>query len=167
VSESHFVSQHLQSDHNLDSFDSSQPVLDEWLRRSALHAESIRSGRTWVWTTAGAVVAYFTLVGHVIEREVLPRRLERGSPDRIPAVLIARFALDRAHHGQGQGGVLLADASSRIVAAAEIVAARFVVVDAIDDYAAHFYNHYGYQPILDTQRLVRKLSDLAYDLGNN
>ncbi len=167
MSEVHFVSQHLQSDHNLDSFDSGQPALNEWLRRSALHAESIRSGRTWVWTEAGAVVAYFTLVGHVIEREVLPRKLGRGSPDRIPAVLIARLALDRAHHAQGLGGVVLADASSRIVAATEIVAARFVVVDAIDDNAAHFYNHYGYQPIPDTRRLVRKLSDLAHDLGNN
>jgi hypothetical protein len=119
-----------------------------------LHAESISSGQTWVWTTAGAVVAYFTLVGHVIGREVLHRRLRRGSPDRIPAVPIARFALDRAHHGQGMGGVLLADASSRIVAATEIVAARFVVVDA-------------YQPLPDTRRLVRKLSDLAHDLGNS
>ena len=82
-------------------------------------------------------------------------------------MLIARLALDRAHHRQGLGGVLLADASSRIVAATEIVAARFVVVDAIDDNAAHFYNHYGYQPLPDTRRLVRKLSDLAHDLGNS
>src|ERR1039458_7523547 len=48
------------------------------------HDESIGSGRTWVWTEAGAVFAYFTLVGHVIEREVLPRRLGRGSPEQIP-----------------------------------------------------------------------------------
>ena len=167
MSEAHFVSQHLRSDHNFDSFDSGQPALDEWLRRSALHAESIRSGRTWVWTQADAVVAYFTLVGHVIERELLPRRLGRGSPDRIPAVLIARLALDRAHHRQGLGGVLLADASSRIVAATEIVAARFVVVDALDDNAAHFYEHYGYQSLPDTRRLIRKLSDLAHDVGNS
>jgi GNAT superfamily N-acetyltransferase len=167
VSEAHFVSEHLTSDHDLDSFDSGQPELDEWLRRSALHAESIRSGRTWVWTQAGAVLAYFTLAGHVIEREALPRQLGRGSPDRIPAVLIARLALDRAHHGQGLGGVLLADASTRIVAATELVAARFIVVDAIDDSAANFYNHHGYQPLPDTRRLVRKLSDVAHDLGNS
>ena len=34
------------------------------------------------------------------------------------------------------GGALLADAASRIVAATDIVAARFVVVDAIDEHAA-------------------------------
>jgi len=109
-------------------------------------------------TRAGTVVTYFTLVGHIIEREVLPRQLGRSSPDRIPAVLIARLALDRAHHRQGLGGALLADETSRIVAATEIVAARFVVVDAIDDNATHFYNHYGYQPLL---------SDLAHNLGKH
>lgn len=162
-----FISEHLRPDHNLDSFHSRQPALDEWLRHSARHAESIRSGRTWVWTEAGTVVAYFTVVGHVIEREVLPRQLGRGSPDRIPAVLIARLALDRSLHGQGLGGVLLADASSRIVTATNIVAARFVVVDAIDDAVARFYSHYGYRPIPDARRLVRKISDLAHDLGDN
>ncbi|MDA8039350.1 MAG: GNAT family N-acetyltransferase [Actinomycetota bacterium] len=111
-----------------------------------------------------SVVAYFTLAGHVIEREDLPSRIGRGSPDRIPAVLIARLALHRDLHGQGHGGSLLADASRRIVAATDIVAARFVVVDAINDEAAGFYTHYGYQPLPGTGRLVRKISDIANDL---
>ena len=165
MSETRFVSQHLQPDHQLDSFNSGQPSLDEWLRRSALHAESIRSARTWVWTETNLIVAYFTLVGHVIEREVRPRRLGRGSPDRIPAVLIARLALDHGLHGQGLGGVLLADASRRIVAATNIVAARFVVVNAIDDDAVSFYTHHGYQPIPETRRLVRKVSDVDHDMA--
>jgi GNAT superfamily N-acetyltransferase len=164
VSGPRFVSEHVHPDHDLGSFDSGQPVLDDWLRRSALHAEAIRSGRTWVWVERRTVVAYFTLVGHVLEREALPRRLGRGSPDRIPAVLIARLALDHTRHGQGHGGVLLADASSRIVAATDIVAARFVIVDAIDENAASFYSHYGYKLIPGTRRLVRKVSDIAQDI---
>lgn len=165
MSDAEFVSRHLHTGDDLDSFDSGQPALNEWLRRSARHADSIRSGRTWVWVRAGAVVAYFTLAGHVIEREVLPGSLGRGSPDRIPAVLIARLALDEHLQGRGLGGALLADASSRIVAATDIVAARFAVVDAIDDGAASFYVHYGYRPIPETRRLARKISDVARDLG--
>jgi GNAT superfamily N-acetyltransferase len=154
----------VHPDDDLSSFDSGQPVLDDWLRRSALHADAIRSGRTWVWVRGGTVVAYFALVGHVVEREALPGPLGRGSPDRIPTVLIARLALDHTLHGQGLGGVLLADASSRIVAATDIVAARFVVVDAIDENAASFYSHYGYKLIPGTRRLVRKVSDIALDM---
>ena len=117
-----------------------------------------------MWTQNGLVVAYFTLAGHVIERDELPARPGRGSPDRIPAVLIARFALHETLHGSGLGGTLLADAVSRIVAATDIVAARFVVVDAIDEHAADFYSHYGFERIPDTYRLVRKINDLAEDV---
>jgi GNAT superfamily N-acetyltransferase len=127
----------------------------------------MRSGRTWAWIQGDAVVAYYTLAGHVIEREALPENLGRGSPDRIPAVLIARLALHQSLHGRGLGGVLLADASRRIVAVTDIVAARFAVVDAIDDGAGHFYEHYGYRLVPGTRRLVRKVSDLARDLGTS
>jgi predicted GNAT family N-acyltransferase len=164
LSDAEFVSRHLSDNDDLDSFSCGQPDLDEWLRRFARHAEGMRSGRTWVWTQNGLVVAYFTLAGHVIERDELPARPGRGSPDRIPAVLIARFALHETLHGSGLGGRLLADAVSRIVAATDVVAARFVVVDAIDEHAADFYSHYGFERIPDTYRLVRKINDLAEDV---
>ncbi len=164
MSDAEFVSRHLSDNDDLDSFSCGQPDLDEWLRRFARHAEGMRSGRTWVWTQNGLVVAYFTLAGHVIERGELPARPGRGSPDRIPAVLIARFALHETLHGSGLGGRLLADAVSRIVAATDVVAARFVVVDAIDEHAADFYSHYGFERIPDTYRLVRKINDLAEDV---
>lgn len=159
-----FVSRHLQAHDDLGSFVSGQTGLDEWLRQSAHHAELMRSARTWVWTQGRSIVAYFTLAGHVIEREGLPQRVGRGSPDRIPAVLIARIALQEDLQGRGLGGVLLADASSRIVAATDIAAARLTVVDAIDTNATSFYAHYGYQPIPGTRRLARKISDLAKEL---
>jgi GNAT superfamily N-acetyltransferase len=164
VSAAEFVSRHLSDQDDLDAFSCGQPDLDEWLRRFALHAEGMRSGRTWVWAQNGAVLAYFTLAGHVIERGDLPVSLGRGSPDRIPTVLIARLALHETLHGRGLGGTLLADAVSRIVAATDIVAARFVVVDAIDEHAADFYSHYGFEPIPDTHRLVRKIGDLTEDV---
>ena len=164
MSDAEFVSRHLGDHDDLDSFSCGQPELDEWLRRSARHAEGMRSGRTWVWTQNGLVVAYFTLAGHVIERGDVPARLGRGSPDRIPAVLIARLALHETLQGRGLGGLLLADAASRIVAATDIVAARFVVVDAIDEHAAEFYSHYGFARIPDSHRLVRKIGDLTEDV---
>lgn len=49
--------------------------------------------------------------------------------------------------------------------ATKVVAARFVVVDAIDDEAARFYEHYGFRAIPGTMRLVQKLSDVAAALG--
>jgi hypothetical protein len=60
---------------------------------------------------------------------------------------------------------MLADASPRIAAATDIVAARFAVVDAIDEDAARFYTRFGCQQLPGGPRLVRRISDLANDVA--
>ena len=72
----------------------------------------------FVWTEEGdtAVLAYFTLSVHEVVAADLPRRLARGMPERIPAVLLGKPALDRRLHGQGLGGQLLFDAYQRVLA---------------------------------------------------
>jgi GNAT superfamily N-acetyltransferase len=106
-------------------------------------------------------VAYYALAGHRLVRDdLLPKSIGRGSPAEAPAVLLARLAID-AGLGQRLGGVLLADALTRVVAATELVAARFVVVEAVHEDAARFYEHHGFRRIPGTMRLVQKISDVA------
>ena len=57
--------------------------------------------------------------------------------------------------------MLLVDALTRVVAATRTVAARFVVVDAVDEAAAGFYEQHGFRRIPGTLRLVQKVSDIA------
>ncbi|MFI7541779.1 GNAT family N-acetyltransferase [Actinoplanes sp. NPDC049599] len=156
-----FVSEALSEHHKTGYFDSSKPELDTWLQQHALTTEARRTGRTFVWSGDELVVAYYTIAAHLIVREDLPRSLGRGNPAQIPAVLLARLALDKTLHEQGLGGVLLADALQRIVIATRTVAARFVVVDAIDQGAHGFYMHHGFREIPGTMRLVQKISDIA------
>jgi len=75
--------------------------------------------------------------------------------------MLARLALDRSLHGQGLGGALLADAMARVIDAIEIVTARFVLVDAIDELAAGFYTHHGFRPVPKTPKLIAKLTDIT------
>jgi GNAT superfamily N-acetyltransferase len=158
-----YRSQHLAEHHRLDGFDSGAEVLDSWLLRTARHAEAANTGRTFVWTEhdeSRVVVAYFTLAAHLVRRSEIPRRIGHGSPEAIPAVLLARLALARSLQGQGLGAQLLLDALERAVEASEQAAARLVVVDAIDDAAAAFYARYGFRPCPDPLRLVRKTSEI-------
>lgn len=158
-----WVSEALVPEHRLETFDSGQGVLDEWLRSSAARAQSMRTARTFVWHSGDAVVvAYYSLAAHLVLRADVPRRVGHGSPGSIPAILLARLALHRSLHGRGLGGELLCDALSRAVAASDIAAARVVVVDAIDEAAAGFYVHHGFVAIPGgTRRLVQKVSDVA------
>lgn len=155
--------------HELTPFRCGEPGLDTWLCDQAPGAAARRVARTFVWvdpeTAPEVVVGYYSLTGHRLVRDDLLRSIGRGSPIEIPAVLLAQLALDETCQGSGTGGVLLADALARIVVATDIVAARFVVVDALHDRAAGFYRHYGFQQIPGTMRLVQKISDVAAALA--
>lgn len=157
-----FTSEALREHHATAGFDSGNVDLDRWLRDHALHAGAMNTGRTFVWHSGdGVVVAYFTLAAHLVARESLTKRIGRGSPNVIPAILLARLALDRSLQGQGLGAELLWDALSRALAANRQVAARLVVVDAIDERAASFYEHFGFEPIPgNPTRLVQKVSSI-------
>jgi GNAT superfamily N-acetyltransferase len=160
-----FVSRPLADADDLTAFDSGNDTLDTWLADHARTAQAKRVSRTFVWTDRDRVVGYYTISAHLLRREDLPTKLARGNPTQIPAVLLGRLALDRSLHGQGHGGELLADALRRVVTATETVAARFVVVDAIDESAFAFYRHHGFAPIPQTDRLVQKLTDVAAALA--
>jgi GNAT superfamily N-acetyltransferase len=158
-----WISAALGPTHVLDDFDSGQRALDDWLRRSASQTQTMRTARTFVWHAGdGMVVAYFSLAAHLVVRDEVPKRVARGAPTAIPAVLLARLALSRQLQGRGLGGELLWDALSRAVMASDIAAARVVVVDAIDESAARFYEHHGFVAVpKNPHRLVQKVSDSA------
>lgn len=162
-----FVSERLAEAHRTGSFASGVAALDAWLTQSAVHAQAMRTAQTFVWHAGDAVVvAYFSLAAHLVVRADLPRRIGRGSPAAIPAILLARLALDRSLHGSGLGGELLWDALSRACAASEIAAARLIVVDAYDADAASFYAHHGFVAVPDNpHRLVQKTSDVVAALA--
>lgn len=162
-----YVSETLAEHHKLDRFASGSGAMDTWLRDHARHAQAMRTARSFVWHEGDEVaLAYFSLASHLVVRAELPARVGRGSPDAIPAVLLARLALDRSLHGQGLGGQLLLDALSRAVQASEIAAARLMVVDAIDDQAAAFYEHHGFVAVPgNRQRQVQKIGDIAAAIG--
>lgn len=165
-SEVRYRSELLTAGHHLGAFSSSNQELDRWLIEFANNASGMNTGRTFVWHDGDErVVAYFTLAAHRVERTHIAKRVGRGSPMDIPAILLARLALDQTLHGQGLGGELLWDALTRSAAAAAIAAARLVVVHAIDDHAAEFYQHHGFIPSPDEpHHLVQKISDIAASL---
>lgn len=143
-----FVCEVLADGHDVSAFESTQPTLDVWLRKAARDSDGRNLTRTYVWHPGdNVVVAYYSLMPYFIERETLPRKQARGLPDRISCYLIARLALDRRLHGQGLGSQLLASALSRAAIGARDLGGRYVIVDAVDEAAASFYRHHGFQPI--------------------
>ena len=61
---------------------------------------------------------------------------------------------------------MLSEAGYRAAVASLTVGARVLVVDAIDEQAAAFYECHGFRRIPDTLRLGRTMSDLVDALGD-
>jgi GNAT superfamily N-acetyltransferase len=160
-----YRSERLGASHDVSRFSCGNQLLDAWLHLHAFTAQAKRTSVTYVWTYGeSTVVAYYSLAPHLIENSELPRRLGRGGPRQIPAILLARLALGQELHGSGLGSILLHDALSRAVAASQQAGGRYVVVDAIDERAALFYQHFGFTPAPHGTRLVRKVSDIETDM---
>lgn len=147
--------------HATDHFACGEEELDTWLRQQAAPATARRTARTWVWVNDdGAVVAYYALAAHKVARADVPTKIGRGGPAEIPAVLLARLALSKPLRGQGLGEMLVADALGRVVDATQTVGARLVVVDALREPVARFYESLGFRRIPDSLLLVQKISDV-------
>ena len=157
-----YLSQRIAAPHDLTRFASGNPMLDHWLASAALTADAMGTARTYVWTDDDVVIGYFSLCPHEVRRDELPSKLAHGAPHGIPAILLARLALDRSLHGQGLGASLLVDALGRATDAIDLVGGRLIVVDAIDQPARHFYQHHGFRSAPSRPaRLFRKASDVA------
>ena len=111
------------------------------------------------------MVGYYALAAHKIAREQIPTRIGRGGPAEIPAILLARLALDLRLRGRGWGAVLVADALERIVTVTQTVGARVVVVEALTEPVAQFYETLGFRRIPGSLRLVQKVADIEAALG--
>ncbi len=154
--------------HDVREFVCGEPSLDTWLREQAAHSAPRRTARTWVWVDEdGAVVGYYALAAHKVVRDDAPSRIGRGGPLEIPAVLLARLALSEFLRGQGLGAVLVADGLQRVVDATQTVAARVVVVDALHERVAQFYESLGFRRIPASLLLVQKIADIELALRNS
>lgn len=152
--------------HDLSSFHCGRPELDEWLTLHARNAAG-QGTRTYVLLDGDrTLAAYFAIAPHLVEREELPRRIGRGSPNKIPAVLLAKLALHERCHGQGLGAELLIWALTTIVGAARAAGGKLIIVDAIDAAPVGFYRHHDFQVVSgNPHRLVIKISTAARALG--
>ncbi len=154
------------TDHDVSEFSCGDADLDDWLRRHA-HTARGQGTRTYVVVDdAGVVVGYFAIAPHLLARDDASVRLARGAPDRIPAILLAKLALDSSVQGRGLGSELLVVALGVIVAAAKRAGGRIVLVDATSDDAREFYERHDFERLPGhTHRLFMKLSSVANALG--
>ena len=75
-------------------------------------------------------------------------------PQPVPVILLGQLAVDMNFQGRGLGSDLLVDAAKRALAAAGLIGARAIIVQAYDDQAKSFYERFGFRPFSDLEPLM-------------
>jgi GNAT superfamily N-acetyltransferase len=155
----------LEKHHRLDDFDCGEPALNEWLTRHARGAHASGSARVFVTTLEDGetVVGYYALAAAQVAPEAATERALKGQPRTrpVPAILLARLAVDRKHQRAGLGRSLLQDVMLRCLDAAEAIGARVLLVHAKHEAAKAWYLQYGFEESpTDPLHLLMLLKDV-------
>jgi len=150
----------LTATHEIAVVTADVPALDERLMHRALSNQSSGSSRTWVVTekSSNQVVAFYASSTDSVLRVSAPRSRRRNQPAELPAILLARMAVDIRHRGVGLGAALLKLFLLKAREIGESVGVRLVLVHAKEDSARSFYEHYGFlQSPMDSYTLIPRV----------
>jgi len=158
----------LRPDHDLSSFDSGVPVLDDWLQRRALPNQESGASRTYVIPAGEHIAGYYALAAGAVAQAAATGRIRRNMPDPVPVMVVGRLAVDTRYQGRGLGTALLRDAVLRTSQAADIAGIRALLVHAISEDAKRFYERCGLRPSpLDPMTLMITMADARRALTSN
>lgn len=155
----------LAAHHDTTAFVCGVESLDHWLKQRALKNQATGASRTFVACDENRVVAYYALASSAVATEVATGRLRRNMPDPIPVVVLGRLAVDQSLQGSGMGRALVRDACLRVIAAADAIGIRGMIVHALSASAQTFYERVGFEPSpLDPMTLMATIADLRAGL---
>jgi GNAT superfamily N-acetyltransferase len=86
------------------------------------------------------------LAAGAVSHQIATPSVRRNMPDLVPAMVLARLAVDQRAQGLKLGASLLQDAVKRCALVSRHAGIRALLVHALHDRAKQFYEHYGFQP---------------------
>lgn len=143
--------QSLTRDHHRADFSCSEASLTAYIRQQAL--QDVKRGIAACYVLCGNqsldIIGCYTLSAHSLRLTSLQPEEVRKLPryPYIPVGLLGRMAVDDRWRGRGYGADLLADAIKRLERSE--VALYALLVDAIHETAAAFYDHFGFRRTVD------------------
>jgi GNAT superfamily N-acetyltransferase len=109
------------------------------------------------------VIGYYTLCATALAQGDVPLSAKKHVPryPLVSATLVGRLAIVADFQGQGLGALLLTDAVRRAYASASSIGSSMLIVDAISEQAATFYEANGFVRLPDCLRLILPMQLIA------
>ena len=133
--------------HDRAGFSCGIEALDRYLQTQASQDVAKHVAVCFVLTPDGHTVAgYYTLSQYCVDLVKLPEEMARKIPKypQVPATLLGRLAISQNFRGKKLGEYLLLDALHHCWQQSTLVASAAVVVDAKNETAQRFYEHFEF-----------------------
>lgn len=159
----------IEATDNTTDFDSGEESLDRYLADRALTGHLADLGRCYVCIDGEPekVLGYYTLSAVAVEHADLPGKVRRNAPNPDPAVLMGRLAIETKAQDTDLGRFLVRDAILSTLAAADRIGVRILLVHALHEQAATFYENLGFKRSpTDPLHLYLLLADARKSLGD-
>lgn len=148
--------------HSRENFSCGEPDLDSFLQKQASQSQGKSISATHVLLAAGDeanhIIGFITLVTANMPLSQWPMKKPTNKPE-MPAILIARMAVDSRYQNAKLGRFLLLSAFNFASQVDQISGCHVIIVDAKNDKAREFYIKHGFEPLpTNEQRLIMPLS---------
>ena len=142
--------------HDRKGFSCGKPDLDRYLMEQAGQDARRRIAAPFVALVPEShrVAGYYTLSALSVLVDDLPAEISKtlARHQGVPVTLLGGLAVDGEHRGRGLGELLLMDALARSLKGSHAIASMAVIVDAIDEEARAFYEHFEFKTLPDQRR---------------
>jgi predicted GNAT family N-acyltransferase len=139
--------------HDRTGFHCGVPELDDYLQRFA--AQHVAKGVCSVYVLVNSaqphtILGFYTLSAAQVDVSRLNDADRKKLPRYpVPCFRMGRLACHTDKRGKGLGKILMGCAVDRCLQARTLVGAFALLVDAKDETAKQFYQHYGFSACLD------------------
>lgn len=142
----------LTGSHDRQGFDCGRPELNAWLQQVARQHSEKGLSRTFVAIREEEptrICGYYALTLTEVDTRQLPESRRKKLPRLIPGVRLGRLAIDIRYQGRQLGQLLLMDVVERARLIHQHAGVVGLFVDALDEQAAGFYAHFGFEAFVD------------------
>jgi GNAT superfamily N-acetyltransferase len=161
-----FIIEPLGPHHNRAGFTCGEESLDRYFRTQANQDVKRKVNGVFVLvepSKPAEVIGYYTLCATALAQGDVPLSAKKYVPryPLVSATLVGRLAVVADSQGQGLGALLLADAVRRAYASASSIGSSMLIVDAISERAATFYEANGFVRLPDCLLLILPMQLIA------
>lgn len=147
-----FTIEPLAKKHDRATFFCDREALDNYFKKQASQDVAKHAAACFVATPDGETVAgFYTISQYSVDPGELAEAFSKKLPKypQLPATLLGRLAVGTQFRGKKLGELLLLDALQRSWRQSKQIASTALIVDAKDEAAIAFYQHFNFLSLPD------------------